>query len=89
MLFDALIFKPHPAGMGGTRAVIDYPNGYGASVITGKVFYTDEEHPYELAVMDANGITYTTPLTEDVLGYLTKDDVEALLLQISQLPQAA
>lgn len=75
--------------MGGTRATIDFPNGYGASVITGSMFYTDDEHPYEVAVTDKDGLCYSTPITDDILGYLTQEDVEALLVQISELPAPA
>lgn len=33
------------------HAVVLFPNGYGVSIITGKHAYSDEEHPYELAVI--------------------------------------
>jgi hypothetical protein len=81
-----LKFEPHPAGMGGTRATVHFPNGYGASVVTGSVFYTSSGSPYEMAVLDGDGITYDTPITDDVLGYLTKTDVESYLGRIAELP---
>lgn len=86
-IFDSLNFGPHPAGMGGTRATIEFPNGYGASVITGAMFYTDEEHPYELGVTDECGLTYETPITSDVEGHLNEDEVEDLLVRIAALPK--
>ena len=46
-----LNFEQHLSGLDGTRAVVNFDNGFGASVITGERFYTNEEHPYELAVL--------------------------------------
>jgi hypothetical protein len=38
-------------------------------------------------VLDGNGdLTYETPVTSDVEGYLTEDDVTKLLEQIQSLP---
>ena len=86
-LFDQIVFKAHPAGMGGTMGRITFPNGYGASVITGEMFYTDAEHPYELAVISPSGeLDYTTPITDDVLGHLDRSEVEGVLEQIQALP---
>lgn len=81
----------HPAGLGGTQTIYKFPNGYGASVISGEYFYTDIEHPYELGVLkfddEGNGhITYETPITDDVIGHLTEEDVQDTLLQIKALP---
>lgn len=87
-IFEQLNFGVHPSGIGGTRATIDFPNGYGASIITGPMFYTDENHPYEVAVTDENGLCYTTPITDDVMGHLNREEVEAVLVQISGLPAA-
>ena len=62
-----------------------FDNGYGASVITGVIAYCNEEHPYELAVLEHDELCYDTPITDDVLGYLTEDDVSDLLDRIEQL----
>lgn len=83
---------PHHAGLGGWQTIYHFPNGYGASVISGEYFYTDIEHPYEMAVLKfdqyGNGqITYATPITDDVLGHLTEEDVQDTLKQIMALPQ--
>lgn len=87
MNISQLEFTDHPAGLGGTMARIRFPNGYGASVITGFLFYTDSKHPYEVAVLDADGkVCYDTPITDDVVGHCTQDDVEELLDKISELP---
>ena len=87
-IFEQLKFGTHPSGIGGSRAVIDFPNGYGASVISGPQWYTDESHPYELAVLQNGSLTYETPITDDVIGHLTEGDVELLLARIKELPEA-
>ncbi len=85
-----LDFKPHPAGLGGTRAKVQFDNGYGASVITGSMFYTSDTHPYEVAVTLADGsLCYDTPVTSDVLGHLTEGQVQDTLKKIEELPQRA
>jgi hypothetical protein len=81
-----LVFKTHHLGRG-TQARIDFPNGYGASVVTGSMFYTDTDHPYELAVMLNGHLCYDTPITSDVCGHLTESDVDSLLEQIEALPR--
>ena len=71
-----LDFKTHPASIIQQRshtglnifacamqAKVYFDNGYGASVITGQDFYTDSDHPYELAVIDHVGnIKYDTTI---------------------------
>ncbi len=70
---------------GARKAEISFANGFGASVITGKCFYSNEEFPYELAVLKDGQITYNTFITDDVCGYLTADDVTDLLKKIEAL----
>ena len=84
-----LTFKEHSVGMGGTSAKVSFDNGYGASVITGGMFYTSDSHPFELAVLKGGKLCYDTPITTDVLGHLTEDAVQDLLLQIKELPSDA
>lgn len=63
---------------------IHFPNGYGASVIdTG---YGSRDGLFELAVLADGKLCYTTPITSDVLGWLTADDVDATLAAIEALP---
>jgi len=89
MKVSELKFKPHSAGIGGTMARATFDNGYGASVITGEPFYTRSDAPYEMAILDKEGaLTYDTPITGDVLGYLTEDDVNKYLADVEALPSA-
>ncbi len=86
--FNDLEFKPHAAGMGGVMSRITFENGYGASVVQTFFSYGGDEGLYELAVLDSNGqLTYSTPVTNDVEGRLTEDDVTKLMEQIQNLKQ--
>lgn len=63
-----------------------FKNGYGASVIKHYGSYGYEEDLFELAVLDSNDhLCYDTPLTDNVIGYLTNDEVLELLEQIKNL----
>jgi hypothetical protein len=83
--FNDLEFKQDiQRGLNAARVMFD--NGYGASVVVGPYTYGGEDGLYELAVLDSNGkLTYETPITNDVEGYLTEDDVTKLLEQIQSL----
>jgi hypothetical protein len=83
--FNDLKFKPHPMGSG-IISRIKFDNGYGASVVKGPHTYGGDKGLYELAVLDSNDdLTYKTPITDDVEGYLTEEDVTNLLIQIQNL----
>ena len=77
------------ASNGGEQKVYRAANNYGASVVCHSFSYGGEEGLWELAVIEFDGddwgICYTTPLTDDVLGYLTQPDVDKLLKQIEEL----
>lgn len=82
--FNDLEFKPSPVV--GIQARIMFENGYGASIVKGEHTYGGREGLYELAVLGSDGrLTYNTPVTDDVEGYLTEEDVTNLLNQIQNL----
>lgn len=86
MRIDEIEFEDHPSSPG-ERAVVKFPNGYSASIIQGGPFYTTDG-TYEIAVIDPqNAITYTTPITDDVLGYLTEGEANQALSDIEALPK--
>ena len=63
-----------------------FPNGFGASVVHHHYAYGG----YELAVIkwenDKNwGITYDTPITDDVIGHLNDESCAELLERIQAL----
>lgn len=86
--FDALKWNK-PNDMGTRQALVRFPNGYAASIVIGDHTYGGRDGLYELAVLDKNGqITYDTPITNDVVGYLSPDEVNELLVKIKNLPDA-
>jgi hypothetical protein len=85
----------------GEQRTYKFPNGYGASVVkfgwqfrTSKKFmwmhYGDETH-WELAVTNYDDgvqtLCYDTPITDDVIGHLTEEEVENILHRIKGLPK--
>ncbi len=87
MTVGELKWKPHSVGMDGRHAVVDFPNGYGASVVTGSIFYSRPETPYEIAVLHNGKLDYSTPITNDVCGYCTEEEANEILRQIEALPK--
>lgn len=83
--FEDLNFEPHTAGIGWmTREHFD--NGYGVSVIRTPHSYGGDKGLYELAVLGTDGhLTYDTPITNDVIGYLRDIDVTDVMEKIQQL----
>lgn len=75
----------HTPRMDGEQWKFKFDNGYGASVITGDIAYCNEARPYELAVLCHGKLCYDTPITDDVIGYLTSNEVYELLDRIEQL----
>jgi hypothetical protein len=83
--FQELNFQDHPMGIG-KQCIVQFPNGYGASIVQGPHTYGGDKGLYELAVFDKDGqITYDTPITNDVLGYLSEQEVEKTLFDIKNL----
>ena len=63
-----------------------FANGYGASVVQNRYSYGHNDGLYELAVLRDGGLCYSTPITCDVIGYLTADEVAEHLRRIEKLP---
>ena len=76
---------------GGTQVVHRFENNFGASVVCHDFSYGGDEGLFELAVLEFPNeteeyhLTYDTEVTDDVLGYLSEDDVESYLTKIEQL----
>jgi len=84
--FKDLEFKPHPVHSEGVVSLMQFENGYGASVVRHEYSYGGKNGLYELAVLDSNNeLTYDTPITNDVLGYLSEQDITEVLIKIQQL----
>jgi len=83
--FKDLEFVKHPNHIEGVQARITFENGYGASVVKSPYTYGGDKGLYELAVFKNGEITYATPITDDVIGYLRPEDVTDVMTKIQQL----
>lgn len=78
-------------GLGGIMYRFKFDNNYGASIVKHKYSYGSNRDLWELAVLrftegDPKGyLTYDTPITNDVVGYLTDERVRDLLNKIKDL----
>jgi hypothetical protein len=63
-----------------------FENGYGVSVVSHTYSYGGKDGLFEIAVLDKDGdLTYDTPVTNDVIGYLTEEDVTDVMKQVQEL----
>lgn len=92
----ALIKNLSAAGYKHEQHVYRFANGYGASVVCGDFTYGGKAGLLELAVIrfagdapDDFSVTYATPITDDVIGWQSVEDVAALLVRIAALPGAS
>lgn len=75
----------------GVQYLFKFPNNRGASVIKHTSSYGYSEDLWELGVIrfgtddDVWGLDYETEITNDVIGYLTDEDVQDLLKRIKEL----
>ena len=72
---------------GNDRHYFEFENGYGGSVICGLGSYGGDSGLWELGVFRDGDLCYDTPITDDVIGYLTVDGVADLLEKIEALPK--
>ena len=88
--FETNLISKEPS-FGGVQYRFKFDNRYGASVIKHKYSYGSADDLWELAVLGYSAVyprgklTFDTPITEDVEGYLTDEEVRNLLAQIKEL----
>lgn len=82
--FKDLQFGPHKLGVG-IHAIMYFDNGYGVSVVCGELFYSNGIDTYEVAILHNGDITYSTDITEDVLGRQTADQVSEIMRRVQKL----
>lgn len=73
------------------RVRFKFPNGYGISVIHGAGTYGASAGLFEIGVLryEKNGdfhLTYDTPVADDVVGYLSGNEVGDYMVKIFRLP---
>lgn len=70
----------------GHQIIFKFKNDYGASVVRHSFSHGNEAGLWELAVLDKGGnLTYETPVTGNVEGYLNDDQIIDLLQQVKNL----
>ena len=84
--FNDIVFKTNPMGADfGIVSRTEFDNGYEVSVVKSPHSYGGDKGLYELAVFKDGEITYATPITDDVIGYLRPEDVTDVMEKIQQL----
>ena len=79
-------FVPTEEFLNGIKTTCHFDNGYGVSVVRHRYSYGNGLNLFELAIIDKSGeITYSTPITDDVLGYLSEDDVSDTMIKVQRL----
>lgn len=70
----------------GIKCEMFFDNGYGISVIQSPYSHGGDSGLYEIAVLGSDGqLLYDTPVANDVVGYLTPQDVTNFMIEIQQL----
>ena len=76
----------------GEHAFHIFDNHYGVSVVRGPYTYGGRDGLYELAVVymapedKESQLVYDTPITNDVMGHLTPDNITDVMAQVEALP---
>jgi hypothetical protein len=84
--FKDIEFKTNPLGeYYGIISRTKFINGYEASVVKSEHSYGGKNGLYELAIFKDDEICYDTPITNDVIGYLTEDEVTEIFIKIQEL----
>lgn len=67
------------------QAVMEFENDYGVSVLMGECFYSNGVDTYELGVLYEGGLTYNTDITDDVIGYITEEEVTEIMKRVQDI----
>ena len=93
MPFKELIIEDVIRDMGkpeysGRHVIYKFSNGYGLSVVMGELFYTDEEHPYEICPLLHGKLCYDAldPENGDVYPRQTDEDLFIMIAKLQALP---
>lgn len=84
MRFEDLEFKPMLYAEG-IFVKIEFPNGFGASIIRSEHSYGGSNGLYELAVTLSGMVCYDTYITDHIVGFLKPEDITEYLEKIEKL----
>lgn len=76
----------------GYQMIVKFDNGFGASIINNIYSHTRNDQEFELAVIEKTGeeqndweLCYTTEITDDIIGYLSEEEIIEYLYKIKDL----
>lgn len=87
MKFSDIEFKTRficHSGQPFIQAKLSFDNGWGASIIQSEYSYGGKKGLFELAVLRNGELCYTSPLGDDVIGFLTKKQVMENIKKIKE-----
>ena len=86
-IFQNLRSKPQ-SFLNGLQAILFFPNGYGISVVRNNLSLTTA-NTWEIAIIkgDENDydLCFNTPITNNVIGYCSEEEVSNIMKQIQDL----
>ena len=83
---DLEFIKLDDGFMKGVQCRMMFENGFGVSVVSHTYSYGGKDGLFEVAVLGKDGdLTYDTPVTNDVVGYLNPDEVTEIIEQVQKL----
>jgi len=81
--FEKIEDSPYQIGV---KCKMVFENGYGVSVVCHTHSYGGKNGLFEIAVLGKDGdLTYDTPVTNDVIGYLNREEVTDIMEQVQVL----
>ena len=83
--FNDLVFGQHSCIDFLMQAKLQFENGYGVSVLFGGIAYSNGIDTYEVAVLKDGSLCYDTEITNDVIGYIEKEEVTNVMIRVQQL----
>ena len=72
---------------GGIQYLADFDNKYSISIIKHSGSYGREEDKWEIAVLHNGELCYDSPVTDDVIGWLTDEEVIEYFFKVKFLPE--
>lgn len=88
--FEDLVFENRNDEIGWIWVKMFFDNWYWVSVVKWYWSYGYEEGLYELWVVkwteQESSLCYDTPITDDVIGYLTPAKITSIMKQVQRLP---
>jgi hypothetical protein len=83
---DLEFIKLDDGFMKGVQCRMMFENGFGVSVVSHTYSYGGKDGLFEVAVLGKDGnLTYDTPVTNDVVGYLNPNEVTEIMEQVQSL----